>query len=237
MEQAKRERYAAIVLSAGTGRRMNSNIPKQYMMLENYPVLYYSLKAFDDSDVDEVVLVTGAEDIDYCRKEIVEHYGFQKVKAVVAGGSERYLSVWEGLKAADADYVLIHDGARPLIDAESIRASMEAVRKEKACILGVPVKDTIKCADDRDYVKNTPERKSLWIIQTPQSFSYELLTEAYRRLFDAQNKGEELPAITDDAMIVEQMTECKVKIIRGRYENIKITTPEDIPMAKLFLKK
>lgn len=237
MERAKRERYAAIVLSAGTGRRMNSNIPKQYMMLENYPVLYYSLKAFDDSDVDEVVLVTGAEDIDYCRKEIVEHYGFQKVKAVVAGGSERYLSVWEGLKAADADYVLIHDGARPLIDAESIRASMEAVRKEKACILGVPVKDTIKCADDRDYVKNTPERKSLWIIQTPQSFSYELLTEAYRRLFDAQNKGEELPVITDDAMIVEQMTECKVKIIRGRYENIKITTPEDIPMAKLFLKK
>lgn len=232
-----KEKYTAIVLSAGSGRRMHSEIPKQYMDLCGYPVLYYSLKAFEESSVDEIVLVTGASDIEFCRKEIVEEYGFSKVAAIVAGGSERYLSVYEGLKAAsDADYVLIHDGARPLIDEDLIRRSMEAVVRAKACVPGVPVKDTIKVADCDGYAAATPNRSSLWAVQTPQSFSVELLKQSYQRLFEVEEQGIELPAVTDDAMLVEQMTGHKVKIIDGNYANIKITTPEDLLMAKCFLR-
>ena len=215
---------------------MHSEIPKQYMDLCGYPVLYYSLKAFEESAVNEIVLVTGALDIEFCRKEIVEEYGFSKVAAIVAGGSERYLSVYEGLKvASDADYVLIHDGARPLIDEDLIRRSMETVVREKACVPGVPVKDTIKVTDHDGYAAATPNRSSLWAVQTPQCFSVELLTQSYRRLFAAEEQGAELPAVTDDAMLVEQMTGHKVKIINGNYTNIKITTPEDLLMAKSFL--
>lgn len=232
-----KEKYTAIVLSAGSGRRMHSEIPKQYMDLCGYPVLCYSLKAFEESSVDEIVLVTGASDIEFCRKEIVEEYGFSKVAAIVAGGSERYLSVYEGLKAAsDADYVLIHDGARPLIDEDLIRRSMEAVVRAKACVPGVPVKDTIKVADCDGYAAATPNRSSLWAVQTPQSFSVELLKQSYQRLFEVEEQGIELPAVTDDAMLVEQMTGHKVKIIDGNYANIKITTPEDLLMAKCFLR-
>ena len=231
-----KEKYTAIVLSAGSGRRMHSEISKQYMDLCGYPVLYYSLKAFEESAVNEIVLVTGALDIEFCRKEIVEEYGFSKVAAIVAGGSERYLSVYEGLKvASDADYVLIHDGARPLIDEDLIRRSMETVVREKACVPGVPVKDTIKVTDHDGYAAATPNRSSLWAVQTPQCFSVELLTQSYRRLFAAEEQGTELPAVTDDAMLVEQMTGHKVKIINGNYTNIKITTPEDLLMAKSFL--
>ena len=231
-----KEKYTAIVLSAGSGRRMHSEIPKQYMDLCGYPVLYYSLKAFEESAVNEIVLVTGALDIEFCRKEIVEEYGFSKVAAIVAGGSERYLSVYEGLKvASDAYYVLIHDGARPLIDEDLIRRSMETVVREKACVPGVPVKDTIKVTDHDGYAAATPNRSSLWAVQTPQCFSVELLTQSYRRLFAAEEQGAELPAVTDDAMLVEQMTGHKVKIINGNYTNIKITTPEDLLMAKSFL--
>lgn len=215
---------------------MHSETPKQYMDLCGYPVLYYSLKAFEKSAVDEIVLVTGARDIDFCRRDIVEKYGFSKVKAVVAGGSERYLSVYEGLKAASgADYVLIHDGARPLIDGDSIRRSVETVTREKACVLAVPVKETIKVADGDGFADSTPDRSRLWAVQTPQSFSAELLEKAYQNLFDAEKEGAELPVMTDDAMLVEQMTNCKVRLVTGNYANLKITTPEDLLIARAFL--
>lgn len=234
MEQKK---YAAIILSAGTGSRMNSDVPKQYMDLCGHPVIYYSLKAFEESPVDEIILVAGADDVDFCRKEIVEKYEFRKVKAVVAGGEERYLSVYEGLKmAVDAEYVLIHDGARPMIDQESIRLSMLAVASEKACVLATMVKDTIKVADEAGYAIDTPERSSLWAVQTPQSFERTLLMEAYRRYFEQQNGGGEVLPITDDAMLVEQMNNSKVKILSGKYSNIKITTPEDLVIAEMLLK-
>lgn len=234
MEQKK---YAAIILSAGTGSRMNSDVPKQYMDLCGHPVIYYSLKAFEESPVDEIILVAGADDVDFCRKEIVEKYEFRKVKAVVAGGEERYLSVYEGLKmAVDAEYVLIHDGARPMIDQESIRLSMLAVASEKACVLATMVKDTIKVADEAGYAIDTPKRSSLWAVQTPQSFERTLLMEAYRRYFEQQNGGGEVLPITDDAMLVEQMNNSKVKILSGKYSNIKITTPEDLVIAEMLLK-
>lgn len=235
MEQTQ---IAAIVLAAGHGSRMHSDIPKQYMQLAGYPLLYYSLKAFEESAVDRIVLVTGAEDIDYCQKKIVQQYGFRKVCAVVAGGAERYLSVYEGLKAAaPSDYVLIHDGARPMLDQESIQHSIQTVRETGACVLATMVKDTIKVADPEGYAQETPDRSTLWAVQTPQSFQYSLIHKAYCELFSAQQAGRTLPAITDDAMVVEQMTGEKVKLISGSYRNIKVTTPEDMQIAELFLKK
>lgn len=233
----EKKRITAIVLAAGSGRRMNSETPKQFMEIQGYPVVYYSLKAFEDSPVDSVVLVTGKEDVEYCKSEIVDYYGFTKVQAVVAGGKERFYSVYEGLLAAGmTDYVLVHDGARPFLSQECICSSIEVVQKEEACVLSVPVKDTIKVADEEGYVDKTLERNQLWAIQTPQSFSFSLLKEAYHRLFAIKDE-EKWPAITDDAMLVEYFLNQKVKLIHGDYRNIKITTPEDFAIAELFLKQ
>ena len=231
----KKKRYTAIVLAAGNGRRMQSDTPKQFMELCGHPLVYYSLYAFEKSPVDEVILVTGKDDVSYCKKEIIDGYGFQKVRAVIPGGKERYLSVYEGLKAAaGTDYVLIHDGARPLIDETEIQLSMRMVTLEDACVVGVPVKDTIKVGNLENYAVDTPDRSSLWAVQTPQSFSYELLMEAYDKMWREKDSG---AVITDDAMIVERFTGHKVKLVQGKYENIKVTTPEDLLIAEVFLKK
>lgn len=230
---------AAIVLSAGRGTRMQSNMPKQYMLLNEKPVLYYSLKAFQDSSVSAIILVTGKDDVDFCRKEIVEKYNITKVSAIVAGGKERYHSVYEGLKQVEGyDYVLIHDGARPCVDTDMIEGSILSVAEEKACVVGMPVKDTIKISDENGYAVATPDRSTLWMIQTPQSFSYELIYSAYTELMKRmEEEPEKVPSITDDAMVAEYIFEKKVKLIPGSYMNIKITTPEDIRVAEEFLKK
>ena len=187
--------------------------------------------------VDDVILVTGAEDVAFCTENIVQKYHLTKVKDVVPGGAERYLSVLEGLKKAqNADYVLIHDGARPMISAEDIEKSMQMVEQEDACVLATPVKDTIKIVK-KGYVTDTPDRDTLWAMQTPQSFSTELLRNAYIQLETKQKKEKIVPNITDDAMIVEYMTGHKIRIIPGNYANIKITTPEDLAIAEMFLKK
>ena len=155
--------------------------------------------------------------------------------AIVSGGKERYHSVFEGLKAAEgSDYVLIHDGARPCVTPKVIHAAIEGVREAKACVVGMPVKDTIKIADDLEYAASTPNRSKLWLIQTPQAFSYSLVRQAYEALFEREDN---LEGITDDAMVVEQMTAQRVKLIRGSYKNIKVTTPEDLTIAEKFLQK
>lgn len=224
----------AIVLAAGQGKRMGSKVQKQYLLLEDKPVLYYTLQSFEECPlIEEIVLVTGKEEIAYCQEEIVQKYGFSKVKKIVAGGKERYHSVYEGLRAAEGTgYVLIHDGARPFADGEIIRRICENVEIYDACVAGMPVKDTIKIADEAGFAAQTPDRRMVWQIQTPQAFSYELIRSAYDRLMEEQPDG-----ITDDAMVVETMTEHKVKFIEGSYHNIKITTPEDLDIAQLFLKK
>lgn len=230
------KKFAAIVLAAGTGSRMKSDIPKQYMDLKGYPVIYYSLKAFQESSVSSIVLVTGKDDVDFCRTEIVEKYNLNKVMAVIPGGAERYHSVYEGLKALEGfDYVLIHDGARPMIDQAIIKNSQQAVMEYDACVVGMPVKDTIKVSNDEGFAVNTPPRASLWQIQTPQCFSYDLVKEAYKQVIEQIERGDELPQITDDAMIVEYATSNKVKLVLGDYKNIKITTPEDLQIANLFV--
>ncbi|MBT9776262.1 2-C-methyl-D-erythritol 4-phosphate cytidylyltransferase [Clostridium sp. MCC353] len=232
MEQT---RSAAIVLAAGQGRRMHSEVQKQYMSLGGKPLLYYALKAFEESRIDDVVVVVGAGEIEYCREHIIEKFGFSKIRAVVEGGKERYHSVYQGLLAVeDCEYVLIHDGARPLVDEIMISQTLDAVRTYHGCVVGMPVKDTIKTVDENGYSETTPDRSKLWAVQTPQAFSFGLVRGAYEKLFE---KDEYQAGVTDDAMVVEQMTGHKVKLIEGSYENIKVTTPEDVLIAEAFLRK
>jgi len=223
----------AIVLAAGKGNRMRSEIPKQYLNLCGRPVLYYSLKRFEESSVDDIILVTGEEEITYCKENIIDKYQLCKVRQIVPGGTERFWSVRNGLNAAtDADYVLIHDAARPCLTVEMIEKSILEVIKSGACTVGVPVKDTIKVVDDNAMGIDTPPRNRLWQVQTPQSFLYRDITKAYQQL-EASNDID----ITDDTMIMERFLDKKTKLILGDYCNIKITTPEDLSVAEIFLKK
>lgn len=224
-------RNVAIVLAAGQGKRMKSKVQKQYLLIKEKPVLYYTLNAFEKSPlISEIVLVTGKDEIEYCQQEIVEKYGFSKVQKIVPGGKERYHSVYEGIKAIEeADYVFIHDGARPFVDEDMIARVCAAVEEHKACVVGMPVKDTIKIADDTGFAEQTPDRRKVWQVQTPQSFEYQLIKDAYEKLLAEEPEG-----ITDDAMVVETMTEHKVKLVEGSYRNIKITTPEDLDIATIF---
>lgn len=228
-------KITAIVLAAGSGSRMKSKTKKQFMEIKGKPVIWYSLFEFEKSRVDEIILVTGKEDIDYCKKEIVEKYNLKKIKNVVACGSERYESVYNGLKEVTGNIVLIHDGARPLINNEIIERSIEGTIKSDACVVGVPVKDTIKRANKEGYIIDTPNRSELWITQTPQSFKTDLVKMAYKKMKEELEKGNTTLNITDDAMVVEEFTTNQVRFVQGDYKNIKVTTPEDIDIAELFI--
>lgn len=224
----------AVVLAAGQGRRMHSAVQKQYMMLAGRPMITYALDAFENSPVDEIVLVVGSGEVEYVQKEILAESGYKKIIAVTEGGRERYHSVYEGLKKLEhCDYVLIHDGARPLVSRAIIERAIAGAAADQACAVGMPVKDTIKISDADGYAAATPDRSRLWQIQTPQAFSYALV----RRAYDEIMADERLQAgITDDAMVVESRTDKKVKLIEGSYKNLKVTTPEDIILAEALLK-
>ena len=228
-------KITAIVLAAGSSNRKKKKKKKQFMEIKGKPVIWYSLFEFEKSRVDEIILVTGKEDIDYCKKEIVEKYNLKKIKNVVAGGSERYESVYNGLKEVTGNIVLIHDGARPLINNEIIERSIEGTIKSDACVVGVPVKDTIKRANKEGYIIDTPNRSELWITQTPQSFKTDLVKMAYKKMKEELEKGNTTLNITDDAMVVEEFTTNQVRFVQGDYKNIKVTTPEDIDIAELFI--
>ena len=224
---------AAIVLAAGQGKRMQSHVQKQFLLLNGRPLITYALEAFENSPVDQIILVAGPDEIRYCQEEIAEKYGFSKVTKVIAGGRERYHSVYEGLKAAEgAEYVLIHDGARPLLDQEMISRSLEGAKEYGACVVGMPVKDTIKTSGADGFVESTPDRSALWQVQTPQAFYYPWILEAYKKLF---SREEYQQGVTDDGMVLESMTAHKVKLIEGGYFNIKVTTPEDMAVAEALL--
>lgn len=239
MSENRKCRTAAVVLAAGSGKRMGSTTKKQYMLINGKPVIYYALKVFQESFVDEIILVVSSGDEEYCRKEIVERYGFHKVHSIAAGGKERYHSVAIGLEHISCcDYVFIHDGARPMLTEEILSRAFACVREYDACVVGMPVKDTIKIADKEGYIASTPNRSLVWMVQTPQVFEYSLIVEAYRKLITKEQEfiREEI-AVTDDAMVVETLTGRPVKLAMGSYENIKITTPEDIALAESFLKQ
>ena len=219
-----KKRCVAIVLSAGQGKRMGTSIQKQYIELCGKPIICYCLEAFEKSEIiDDVIMVAGAGQEDYVTEEIVNKYHFGKVRAVIPGGKERYDSVWNGLKA-------IRDGTRPFVDEQIIKRGYACVKANRACVAGVPSKDTVKIVDENQFAVNTPVRKYVWIVQTPQVFETELITQAYKSLMEHDREN-----VTDDAMVVEQEMQIPVKLYEGSYCNIKITTPEDLDTAKGFI--
>lgn len=231
---------SAVILAGGKGSRMNLDIPKQYLMLNDKPLLYYTIKAFEESRVDEIIVVTGDGIIngmteqDYCQKCIIQEFHFNKVKAYAKGGRERYNSVMNGLSEVNpvSDYVMVHDGARPCVSSEFINRCIDEVSEFGSSVAAVPVKDTIKIVDADMNVEGTPDRSCLWQIQTPQSFRYSDLIAAYNSLKKDDNPGN----ITDDAMVMEKYGHEKVHITQGDYTNIKVTTREDLDILNIFLK-
>ena len=230
---------SAIVLAGGSGSRMKSDKAKQYMDLEGIPVVAHALKVFETSlSVDEIVLVIRKEDLEYARKELVERYALSKVNTIVFGGKERFDSVWQGIlsttggaeNAGPSDILMIHDGARPFVTEEMIRASVEAAGKYGACTVAVPVKDTIKVVNEEGFGIETPDRSTLYQVQTPQTFRKQLIIEAHRRFRKEPRAG-----ITEDTMLVEEYMQQRIYMVPGDYRNIKITTPEDMVMAKALL--
>jgi len=215
---------SAVVVAAGKSSRMNMDTNKQYIEIGGVPVLARTLLAFQNCDkVREIIVVVNGQDILFCKQEIIDNYDLDKVKKLVAGGEERQESVYNGLieVSEKCDIVLIHDGARPFVREESIYESISAAFEYGASCVAVPSKDTIKSADDDGFVNRTLDRKKLWIIQTPQAFRYELIMDAHRKAMEDGFKG------TDDAVLVERLG-LPLKLIMGSYDNIKITTQEDL---------
>lgn len=240
------KKCTAVVLAAGTGKRMQSDVAKQYLNLNGKPLLWYALHVFEESKIiDEIILVVGKGEITYCKEEIVDRFAFHKVVQIIEGGAERYLSVWEAMKVIRnqkmgsklaEEYVFIHDGARPFVTEDILQNTYKAALEYKACVAGMPVKDTIKISDADGFAIETPNRKRVWQIQTPQVFEAELIIGAYSKLMESL---EDIKAagieITDDAMVVEMMESRMVRLVKGSYENIKITTPEDMKIAQSLI--
>lgn len=238
----------AIVLAAGKGSRMGTQTAKQYLEIGGKPVVVYALEAFQASPlIDEIILMTDAQHIEYCSEEIVRRYQLGKVSTVGAGGRERYESVWKALctimerqewededrwKARNEGYVFIHDGARPFVTQQMIERAWEDVKQWNACVIGMPVKDTIKLVDENGLIADSPRRSLVWQAQTPQAFYMPLIAEAFKRQMQA-----DCSAVTDDAMVVEAQMSVKAHMAEGSYENIKITTPEDLLLAEKILEK
>ncbi|RKD33766.1 2-C-methyl-D-erythritol 4-phosphate cytidylyltransferase [Thermohalobacter berrensis] len=227
-----KNKYVSVVIpAAGLGKRMKSKINKQFIKIKNKPILAYTIEKFEECKyVDEIVVVTRKEEMEFCKVEVIEKYGFKKVKGIVEGGKERQDSVYNGLLAVseNCDIVLIHDGARPFVSIKNIVDGIKGVLEYKACVIGVPVKDTIKKVNDQLDVVDTPKRSELWAVQTPQCFDYNLILKAYRRLENEQIH------VTDDSNLVELLGH-KVKMIKGSYDNIKVTTPEDLKIGEVIL--
>lgn len=220
-----------VIAAAGQGSRMKTRLNKQFILLKAHPVLAYCLDFFEKQDmVDEIVVVTSEKELDYCQREIVNKYRYRKVSAVLPGGKERQDSVWEGLKylSPDTEFVAVHDGARPLLSSDVLRRLLSAAQEWGAAIPGVASKDTLKMVDKDSFVRQTIDRSMVYSIQTPQVFRYSELREAYRLAW------EENYYATDDAALFEKYIG-RVKLVAGDYNNIKITTPEDLMIARSLL--
>jgi 2-C-methyl-D-erythritol 4-phosphate cytidylyltransferase len=220
-------KLGAVIVAAGKGSRMKTIESKQYLQLGKRPILVHTLQLFQNiPEIDQIVLLVGEADLERCRSYVRE-YTLSKVVQVLVGGKERQDSVQKGLEAlaADIEWVLVHDGVRPFVAPEQVLACWHKAKEHEAAVLAVPVKDTIKIVDATGQIQSTPDRRSLWAIQTPQAFRVSLLKEAH-----AQAKRESFIG-TDDAMLVERMG-IPVHVVEGDYYNIKITTPEDLPWAQ-----
>ncbi len=223
----------AIIVAAGKGQRFTEGKKKQFLPLSDKPILVHTLDKFEACPlIRSVLLVVAREDEAYCLKEIVEKYGYRKISHLVPGGKERQESVKHGMDAVprDADIVVIHDGVRPFVTREMIEQSIQTAIRVQAVVFAVPVKDTIKVAGPDGTILRTLDRESLWHIQTPQAFRASVFREALQKAVEEGFTG------TDDASLVERMG-FKVHLLPGSYTNIKITTPEDMTLATLFLQR
>ncbi|CCQ94264.1 2-C-methyl-D-erythritol 4-phosphate cytidylyltransferase [[Clostridium] ultunense Esp] len=228
----KNHYVSVIIAAAGMSNRMGSKINKQFISIDNKPILAHTIEKFERCRyVDEIIVVAREDEIDYCRKEIVRRFKFNKVTKIVRGGKERQDSAYNGILALNerSNIVLSHDGARPFVKIKSIVDGIEGAIKYGACVIGVPVKDTIKVVKDHNNIDITPKRDLLWAAQTPQCFKKEIIMEGYRKAINDNFMG------TDDSSLVERLG-MEVKMIMGSYENIKITTPEDLIIAESILK-
>lgn len=233
---ADQGKVTAIILAAGKGTRMHSKQQKVYMNLMGKEVVAHSLDAFENSQTDEIILVVSSKDIPYVEKEIVARYQYKKVTKIIAGGKERFESVYLGLQAVKQEdkeqYVMIHDSARPFLTSDQINFCIGELKKYKACVMGMPVKDTIRVVDEGEYGIKALDRSSLWLMQTPQCFVYQEILAAFDLMIKAGDQN-----ITDDVMVMERYGNRKVKMVPGGYHNIKITTPEDMVMGEAILRK
>lgn len=221
---------SVIIAAAGMSNRMGSKINKPFLAIGNKPILAYAIEKFENTPyVDEIIVVLREDEIEYGRREIVKKYAYKKVSKLIRGGRERQDSVYNGILALNqnSDIVLTHDGARPFIREETIKEAIEAVLKYDACVVGVKVKDTIKAVNGEDMVHHTPKRSELWQAQTPQCFKKELILRGYELAV------KERILATDDSGLVERLGQ-DIKMIHGTYDNIKITTPEDLIIAQSF---
>ncbi|WP_313758341.1 2-C-methyl-D-erythritol 4-phosphate cytidylyltransferase [Tissierella sp.] len=223
---------SVIIAAAGMSNRMGSKINKQFIAIDGKPILAHTIEKFERCRyIDEIILVAKEEEIEYCRKEIVKRYKFNKVANIIRGGKERQDSIYNGILALSekTDIVLTHDGARPFVNIENIEDGIKGTTAYGACVIGVPVTDTIKVVGENKTIDNTPQRALLWAAQTPQCFLKHILIKGYERAISNGFIG------TDDSSIVERIG-YDVKMIMGSYENIKITTPKDIILAESLFK-
>lgn len=222
----------AIIVAAGKGKRMGTDINKQFLNIKDKPVIYYTLKAFADSKaVDRIIVVCAENEIEYCKNEIVEKYQIAKVLKIVSGGKERQNSVYNGINAIDScEIVLIHDGARPFVNNRIIEDGIKYAKEYGACACGVVPKDTIKVRNIKGLSTATLNRNELFSVQTPQCFRYELILECHKKL------NEDKVNVTDDTAVVNYYGN-PVYLYEGSYDNIKITTPEDLYIAESIIEK
>ncbi len=223
----------AIIVAGGSGKRMLRDLPKQFLSLDGIPVLTRTLSKFEKAmSVVRIVLVVPEEDMDYAKDEIVDKHRILKVEHIQAGGETRQDSVRKGLEMVDDrdDVIVIHDGVRPFLSEELIDLSIREAVRNGAVVPVIPLTDTVKLVGEDGIIRDTPGRNDLRLAQTPQAFRREIILEAYRNAYREGFYG------TDDASLVERMG-VSVKTIPGSYDNIKITTPGDIILGKLLLKK
>jgi len=222
----------AIIVAAGKGLRMNAIEKKQYLSIAGLPVVVHTLRVFDSCAlIDEMVLVVPEEDLNVCREEIIDPAGFVKEVVLIAGGPMRQDSVYNGLQAVDSDdgIIVIHDGVRPLVTPDELKACINGARKYGACILGLPAFDTLKRINTSGTIVETLARDTIWLAQTPQAFRYNLILNAHQH---ARQHG---LSATDDASLLEQIG-IDVKIIEGSRWNLKITNPDDLKLARILLR-
>lgn len=220
-----------LIPAAGFGRRMGGTVSKQYLSLNGHPILAHTVALFDSHPrVDHIYIIAPENQRDFCQRDCIEPYNFKKVRDIIIGGAQRQDSVRNGVVAcggSSGDTIIIHDGVRPLYDGAHLDVVLDEVERSGSCVVGVPVKDTIKRVQEGCIVE-TPPRAELWAAQTPQAFRYQLISAAHH---EAQQQGY---CGTDDASLLEWQGKT-VTMVEGSYRNIKITTPEDLHIAEAFL--